>query len=228
MVHINPNITPSFPIDEQPTIGLIGMGAMGRMYAKYLSEAGWKKCVILNAHYTSTHMLLEFTYATYLKSLRLSRLNMPVCLSILFVDQRQFIRRIDIPGIKVFPTGHAVSRSSDFLMYSVEAEFIENVVAQYGPCTFARQSFRLSMYNRISLSYETWRYSRRANVCKSPRKDSFREISSRRRPHYFLPFPSWSYCKSFGTTIGAYSFHVESRDSETNISSLKSDITLKL
>ena len=31
--------------------------------------------------------------------------------------------------------GHAVARSSDFIIYSVEAEFIEKVVAEYGPCT---------------------------------------------------------------------------------------------
>jgi prephenate dehydrogenase (NADP+) len=41
---VNSDVTPLSPIGEQPTIGLIGMGAMGRMYAKYLSEAGWKKC----------------------------------------------------------------------------------------------------------------------------------------------------------------------------------------
>lgn len=40
---IRPDVTPQDPIDEQPTIGLIGMGGMGTMYAKYLSEAGWKK-----------------------------------------------------------------------------------------------------------------------------------------------------------------------------------------
>ncbi|KAI6044383.1 hypothetical protein EDC04DRAFT_2642146 [Pisolithus marmoratus] len=34
---------PSDPIEEQPTIGLIGMGAMGTMYAKHFTEAGWKK-----------------------------------------------------------------------------------------------------------------------------------------------------------------------------------------
>ena len=37
-------------------------------------------------------------------------------------------------GITVHPDGHHVSRTSDFIMYSVEAEFIDNVVAQYGPC----------------------------------------------------------------------------------------------
>jgi len=41
---LRPDVSPDAPISEQPTIGLIGMGAMGRMYAKYLSDAGWKKC----------------------------------------------------------------------------------------------------------------------------------------------------------------------------------------
>lgn len=42
-MHFKPDVSPDAPIDEQPAIGLIGMGAMGKMYAKYLSEAGWKK-----------------------------------------------------------------------------------------------------------------------------------------------------------------------------------------
>ena len=32
------------------------------------------------------------------------------------------------------PNGHLVSRISDYILYSVEAEAIENVVAQFGPC----------------------------------------------------------------------------------------------
>ncbi|KAG8886458.1 prephenate dehydrogenase (NADP(+)) [Tulasnella sp. 332] len=41
----------------------------------------------------------------------------------------------DLPGVTVFKDGHLVSRASDFIMYSVEAEFIGDVVAQYGPST---------------------------------------------------------------------------------------------
>jgi hypothetical protein len=41
--------------------------------------------------------------------------------------------------------GHAVARSSDFIIYSVEAEFIGNVVAQFGPC--------MSIHVYTSLSY---------------------------------------------------------------------------
>ena len=39
------------------------------------------------------------------------------------------------PNITVLSDGHAVARSSDFIIYSVEAEFIDRVVAQFGPCT---------------------------------------------------------------------------------------------
>ena len=40
---VYPNASPKDPLDLQPTIGLIGMGAMGRMYANLFSKAGWKK-----------------------------------------------------------------------------------------------------------------------------------------------------------------------------------------
>lgn len=39
----NPHVSPDSPANNQPTIGLIGMGEMGRMYAGILSAAGWKK-----------------------------------------------------------------------------------------------------------------------------------------------------------------------------------------
>ncbi|KAJ6624502.1 hypothetical protein B0H10DRAFT_2006213 [Mycena sp. CBHHK59/15] len=95
-------ISPDSPIEEQPTIGLIGMGAMGRMYAKYLSKAGWKKIHVCDQPTKYEALKAEYT---------------------------------DITGVTVLPDGHAVARSSDFILYSVEAEFIESVVAQYGPST---------------------------------------------------------------------------------------------
>lgn len=94
--------TPQSPIDVQPTIGIIGMGAMGRMYTKYLAEGGWKKIYVCDipAKYEELKRAYE-----------------------------------DIPGVTVFPDGHRVSRASDFIMYSVEAEYIDRVVAEYGPST---------------------------------------------------------------------------------------------
>jgi hypothetical protein len=44
--------------------------------------------------------------------------------------------------------GHLVSRAADFIMYSVEAEFIDKVVAQYGPC----QSTNVSLHLQIELT----------------------------------------------------------------------------
>jgi len=41
----------------------------------------------------------------------------------------------DTPGINVLRDGHYVSRTSDFIVYSVEAEYINKVVAQYGAST---------------------------------------------------------------------------------------------
>lgn len=35
--------------------------------------------------------------------------------------------------------GHLVSRQSDWILYSVPAEFIDSVVATYGPCKFAQE-----------------------------------------------------------------------------------------
>jgi len=38
-------------------------------------------------------------------------------------------------GINVVENGHLVSRRSDVIFYSVEAEYIDQVVKTYGPCT---------------------------------------------------------------------------------------------
>lgn len=42
----------------------------------------------------------------------------------------------DEPAITVMKDGHHVSRISDFIIYSVEAEYISAVVKEYGPCKF--------------------------------------------------------------------------------------------
>ncbi|TFK52110.1 Prephenate dehydrogenase [Heliocybe sulcata] len=99
---VDPNAIPESPVDEQPTIGLIGMGAMGRMYAKYLSDGGWKKIHVCDI--PSKYEQLKEEYR-------------------------------DTPGITVVQDGHRVSRAADFIMYSVEAEYIDRVVAEYGPST---------------------------------------------------------------------------------------------
>ncbi|EIW60531.1 Prephenate dehydrogenase [Trametes versicolor FP-101664 SS1] len=99
---IRPDVTPESPVDEQPAIGLIGMGAMGNMYARLLSQAGWKKIYICDL--PSKYEALKAKYE-------------------------------GISGIHVLKDGHLVSRVADWIMYSVEAEYIDKVVAQYGPST---------------------------------------------------------------------------------------------
>lgn len=41
---------------------------------------------------------------------------------------------LDVDGVTIVSDGHQVSRAADYIIYSVEAEYIEEVVAQYGPC----------------------------------------------------------------------------------------------
>ncbi|KAI0748429.1 Prephenate dehydrogenase [Daedaleopsis nitida] len=97
-----PYVTPDMPVEEQPSIGLIGMGAMGNLYARSFSEAGWKKIYICDL--PSKYEALKAQYE-------------------------------DLPGIHVCRDGHRVSRQSDYILYSVEAEYIERVVADYGLST---------------------------------------------------------------------------------------------
>ncbi|THH12662.1 hypothetical protein EW146_g7491 [Bondarzewia mesenterica] len=99
---VRPDVTPDAPVEEQPTIGLIGMGAMGKIYAKYLLDGGWKKIHVCDQ--MSKYEALKDTYK-------------------------------GVEGITVLKDGHYVSRTSDFIVYSVEAEYIDRVTAEYGPST---------------------------------------------------------------------------------------------
>ncbi|KZV98318.1 putative Prephenate dehydrogenase [Exidia glandulosa HHB12029] len=94
--------SPADAADVQPVIGLIGMGEMGRLYARVLAAAGWKRIHVcdLPANYERLKLDMQET-----------------------------------SSITVHADGHAVSRISDFILYSVEAEHISRVVAQFGPST---------------------------------------------------------------------------------------------
>lgn len=78
------------------------MGAMGRMYAKFLSDAGWQKIHVCDLPSKHPDLVREYD---------------------------------STPNITPMIDGHAVSRSSDFIIYSIEAEFIDRVVKQFGPST---------------------------------------------------------------------------------------------
>lgn len=136
-----PYVTPEMPAEEQPAIGLIGMGAMGSLYARSFSEAGWKKCAISPARTrgSQTDMPLQDIHMRSSRQVRGAQGKV-----------RRYVARLrgaalrhslislpftGVPGIHVCPDGHRVSRVADYIMYSVEAEYIDRVVSQYGLCS---------------------------------------------------------------------------------------------
>ncbi|WP_121196023.1 prephenate dehydrogenase [Mucilaginibacter gracilis] len=78
-------------------IGIIGLGDMGRLYAKAFAAAGYDVCGC----------------------------DLPQ-------NREKLEAELGPPGIKVLNDGHEVSARADVLIYSVEAESIAAVVAQYG------------------------------------------------------------------------------------------------
>lgn len=81
-------------------IGIIGLGDMGRLYAKAFSQAGYTVC---GCDLPQNRERLEEELAPY--------------------------------GIRVLADGKAVSTISDLVIYSVEADRLERVVAEYAPYT---------------------------------------------------------------------------------------------
>ncbi|CAD6564189.1 MAG: prephenate dehydrogenase (NADP(+)) [Tremellales sp. Tagirdzhanova-0007] len=88
-------------LDPQPVIGIIGMGDMGKMYARRLSEGGLKTIYVCDKEERYPELVNE------------------------------------LQGTSIIPlrSGHAVSRLSDLIIYSVEAAHIVSCVATYGPST---------------------------------------------------------------------------------------------
>lgn len=84
------------------TIGIIGLGDMGLLYARKFSEAGWKVCGCDREE--RFHELKESMASL-------------------------------LPEVEIFPNGFYVSRISDYIIYSVEAENIDKIVSLYGPAT---------------------------------------------------------------------------------------------
>jgi len=81
-------------------IGLIGLGDMGRLYAKAFAKAGYQVCGC----------------------------DLP--------ENREKLEQELLPlGIKILDSGKDVARVNDLVIYSVEAEKLEQVVAECGPVT---------------------------------------------------------------------------------------------
>ncbi|ORX34550.1 hypothetical protein BD324DRAFT_636358 [Kockovaella imperatae] len=85
----------------QPIVGIIGMGDMGRMYAKRLSAGGIKTIYVCDVEEKYPALMEEFKGT----------------------------------GITPLLNGHAVSRLSDLIIYSVEAVHLAKAVQIYGPST---------------------------------------------------------------------------------------------
>lgn len=81
-------------------VGIIGMGDMGKMYARRISRAGY----------------------------RVNACDLPS-------KTEALIKEFDADSnIHIMRDGHLVARRSDYILYSVEAEYIDEVVSLYGPC----------------------------------------------------------------------------------------------
>ncbi|TPX38489.1 hypothetical protein SeMB42_g06712 [Synchytrium endobioticum] len=95
--------SPASPMHERDTIeiGIIGLGDMGKMYARTFVRAGWKNVNVCDLPERYEHIRDEFKGS----------------------------------GCAILKDGHAVSRRSDFIIYSVEAAAVDRVVAQFGPST---------------------------------------------------------------------------------------------
>ncbi|CCH61456.1 hypothetical protein TBLA_0E04010 [Henningerozyma blattae CBS 6284] len=85
---------------KSKTIGIIGLGDMGLMYARIFSQNGWK--------------VVCCDKDIYFEELKTK-----------YQDE----------DFEVLLNGHYVSRISDYIIYSVETEFIDEIVKLYGPST---------------------------------------------------------------------------------------------
>jgi len=78
------------------------------------------------------------------------------------------VYRADHPSVTVLRDGHLVSRIADYIIYSVEAEYIDRVVEEFGPCELQSiepvASKTKLLYER---SYEIRGYSRGSDICES-------------------------------------------------------------
>ena len=81
-------------------IGIIGLGDMGKLYARAFAKAGYS----------------------------VSGSDLPE-------NRAKLEEELEPLGIKIIERGSDVARSSDLIIYSVEAERLQEVVAAYGPST---------------------------------------------------------------------------------------------
>lgn len=76
-------------------------------------------------------------------------------------------------NIRVFSNGHLVSRSSDYIMYSVEAENVDSVVGQYGPCVCYQSLCSLSLLIFMLVATKLGAIVGGQTSCKAPEIAAF-------------------------------------------------------
>lgn len=87
-------------LKQTKTIGIIGLGDMGLLYAKRFSEAGWK---VVGCDREDLYQETKDKFSN--------------------------------ENFEILKNGHFVSRISDYIIYSVEAENIDKIVSIYAPST---------------------------------------------------------------------------------------------
>ncbi|EPS41305.1 hypothetical protein H072_4804 [Dactylellina haptotyla CBS 200.50] len=120
---------PIAPASQDATVGIIGMGDMGRLYARKISEAGWRVTACDRPDKFEA-LKTEFQDDGQTQAKQHS-------LTIRAASPGDDDARIFYTGssITILENGHLVSRCSDYIIYSVEAENIDTVVKLYGPST---------------------------------------------------------------------------------------------
>lgn len=113
---------------------------------------------------------------------------------------------VDDESIHVYETGHLVSRISDFIIYSVEAEYIGQVVKEYGPC---KSYFDVVIYFEVLnlivptfSSYKGRSDSRRTDFGESAREGSVRSALARRCRYHLIALPAWAPHQSGRASVG--------------------------
>ena len=76
-------------------------------------------------------------FAISLQHMKSSKPNIRVGEAFLLIHVRRLMPfHADHTSIRALADGHHVSRISDFIIYSVEAEYIDRVVQEFGPCEY--------------------------------------------------------------------------------------------
>ena len=198
LLNVDTNITPDIP---QPTIGLIGMGAMGYIYAMLLSQAGWKSLCIFVVS-TSTGDIL-----TCLRAPRILVCNLPEKYEKLEIDFPSTLLSL-LSGFKaqftmLFVNRHARSPPSEGWKCNFEVIWLYHLfrrsrvhrVRCYGP-----EQTRLQLSTHMNVSYESECNRCWPDIYQGPEKAAFEVHLPKDVQHSLLSFVVRTKCEPRWTT----------------------------